>query len=208
MVEADVDLKRLVRQGLLWIDPVYPGEREPGIISRGFSCAGYDLTLGNEFYVPNEEDEGSDLDPKNFNTYLFSHIVTDAPVWIRPRGYLLATTQEYVKMPRTHIGLVVGKSTYARSGVVVYVTPVEPGFCGQITLEIHNSSPFFVKLYPREGIAQLLLLRLSCIPERDYEQKGGVYQGQVGVTPSKVFVGDTSLVEVKYLGLKSGACEE
>jgi dCTP deaminase len=191
MVEADLDLKRLLSHGLLWIEPVHTGDREPGVISRGFSSAGYDLTLGNEFLVPDEAYFNRDLDPKDFDERLFRRVVTDCPVRVYPKGFVLATTREHVSIPRTHIGLVIGKSTYARCGVVVYVTPVEPGFYGQITLEIHNSSPFWVKIYPGEGIAQMLLLRLSNIPERDYLTKGGVYQGQIGVTPSKIWRHDS-----------------
>jgi len=205
MVEIDSRIKELLKLGLLKIDPFYDGKRSPGEISRGLSSAGYDLTLANEFMcLPStlfvdttsivEAATRTDLkfllDPKDVDHSLFRECVHDGPVWLRPHGFVLARSVEYLHIPREHIGLVFGKSTYARCGLVVNATPLEPGWHGHVTLELFNASPYFVRLYPGEGIAQVLFVKLSGLPEKDYSKRGGVYQGQVGVTLPRVSVGE------------------
>lgn len=165
--------------------------KEQTPISRGLSSAGYDLTLSDYFskfngigivdplYFKKEdvlETYDTDYHPDEY-TY------STREYFILPGGgFALARSVEVVNMPEDLVATAVGKSTYARCGLIVNVTPIEPGFSGQITLELHNASPNPVKVYPFMGICQLQFHRLSRPPILSYAAKGGKYQNQMGIT--------------------------
>jgi len=179
MVLADRQISKL---GQSVIDPFIGETVRNGAVSYGLSTAGYDLRLASEFLVPASRRTGV-LDPKDRATAakLFSR-VRARKLLLGPGRFVLARTVETVRMPPDLLGIVVGKSTYARCGILVNTTPIEPGWEGVITLEISNLSPFSVVLYAGEGIAQLLFMPLRTRPLRHYGQRGGAYQGQTTVT--------------------------
>lgn len=189
MVLSDKDIKKLIEEGKLILDPFDDGQKRPGRISSGLSSAGYDLRLGREFYVLQHGISGI-LDPKDLTGAPLQRVVWDDPGPFSVPGwsFVLAHSVEYIKMPPFLMGIVMGKSTYARLGLVVHITPVEPGWEGQLTIELVNPSPYPIHIYPEEGIAQLLFLSLSSFPDRLYSDRSGTYQGQVGVTLPRVVV--------------------
>ena len=174
------------------IEPFSEGVSGDGVISYGLSHAGYDLRLAPEILIfKNSFNET--VDPKLFGDAAYRARVFDectvAPhsaVVIPPHGYILGRSLEYLRIPRTLKGRCVGKSTLARSGILVNTTPLEPGWEGHLTIEIGNITPCPAKVYVGEGIAQLEFETLSSPPECDYGDKRGKYQGQLGVTPSIV----------------------
>lgn len=155
-----------------------------GAISYGLTSMGYDLRLGTEFvrYLGGY----SRLDPKAINPEQVERFTRAEPFEIQPGESLLGTSVEWVSMPQDVLGICQGKSTWARCFILVPPTPIEPGFQGNITLEITNLAPVPVMLYPNEGICQLVFFRSVHLPYLDYAQKGGIYQGQTGVTLPRV----------------------
>lgn len=152
-------------------------------ISFGVSSYGYDISLADEFKI--FEPQGvTELDPKNGSLEHFRDI-KDTSVLIPPNSFILARTKEYFKIPREVITICLGKSTYARCGVIVNVTPFEPEWEGYATISLANTSPVPVRIYAEEGIAQLLFLEASedCITS--YKDKKGKYQAQKEITLSK-----------------------
>jgi dCTP deaminase len=174
----------IIEEGIKHIDPFSLGIKRPGVISYGVSSFGYDIRVGNEFWVA--KNEAGILDPKNFDDNLFYKLVVDEFVVLPPHGFALAKSVEYVSIPRDITGLCVGKSTYARTGLVLNTTPIEAEWEGYITLELSNTTPFFLKVYANEGIGQLLFLTGNAPCLTSYADKDGKYQGQTEITPSKV----------------------
>lgn len=164
----------------------YTDEKPPRTISYGLSSSGYDIRLGTEFILfENAIADQEVLDPKDFNVKLCKRFITEHRFEIPPNSYILGVSIERFKMPEDVMAVCVGKSTYARTGVGVNVTPLEPEWEGFLTLEIFNATAFKVAIYPLEGIAQLLFHQIdSC--ERSYRKKAGKYQSQVGITLPKV----------------------
>jgi len=152
-------------------------------ISLGVSSYGYDISLADEFRVPHLE-SSDELDPKRDNAHLFDE-VKDSSVLIAANSFVLARSQEYLKIPRNIAAVCFGKSTYARCGVVVNVTPLEPEWEGYITISISNTAPCPVRVYANEGIAQVLFLEAAEVCEVSYADKKGKYQAQKGITLSK-----------------------
>lgn len=152
-------------------------------ISYGVSSYGYDIALANEFKLLKTSDQ-SLLDPKVDNDSRFETIVADSIV-IPPNSFILARSLEYFKIPRDVITICTGKSTYARSGVVVNVTPFEPEWEGYATISISNTAPVPVRIYANEGIAQLIFLEATEQCTTSYKDKKGKYQGQTRITLSK-----------------------
>ena len=152
-------------------------------ISFGLSSYGYDISLADEFKVLDLE-AIEEIDPKNHSEHTFVDIKADS-ILIPPNSYILARTREYFKIPRNIITICVGKSTYARSGVVVNVTPFEPEWEGYATISLSNTAPKPARVYANEGIAQLIFLEADeeCI--QSYRDKKGKYQGQKEITVSK-----------------------
>jgi dCTP deaminase len=166
------------------IEPFEPGQvREANgnkIVSYGTSSYGYDVRCAREFKVFTNI-HSAIVDPKAFNDKSFVDIVSDVCV-IPPNSFALARTVEYFKIPRDVLTICLGKSTYARCGIIVNVTPLEPEWEGQVTLEFSNTTNLPAKIYANEGVAQMLFLQSDEQCETSYKDRGGKYQGQTGVT--------------------------
>lgn len=157
----------------------FKGEK---VISFGVSSYGYDVRLDTEFkYL-----KGPTLDPKELFDNNAIKVNYYAPFWLQAHSFILAQSFEKVKVPRDCIVLVLGKSTYARIGLIVNTTPLEPEWQGNITLELSNTSEHPIKVYPMEGIAQLVFFECSEVCNISYADKDGKYNNQVGVTLSRV----------------------
>ena len=166
------------------IVPFVEKQQRQGLISYGVSSYGYDARLANEFKIFTNVDSAV-VDPKNFNEASFVDRTLDVCV-IPPNSFVLARTVEYFKIPRDILAICVGKSTYARCGLIVNVTPIEPGWEGHVTLEISNTTPLPAKIYAHEGICQFLFLKGDSACEISYADKGGKYMGQTGVTLPRI----------------------
>lgn len=157
---------------------------EEKIISYGLSSYGYDVRCSNEFKVFTNV-HSAVVDPKNFDDKSFVDMyasTTGGFITIPPNSFALARTMEYFRIPRDVLVVCLGKSTYARTGIVVNVTPLEPEWEGQVTLEFSNTTPLPARIYAGEGCAQMLFFRGSEPCEVSYKDRAGKYQGQTGVT--------------------------
>ena len=172
-------------QGL--IEPFEPGQvREVNgerIVSYGTSSYGYDVRCADEFKIFTNI-ESAFVDPKAFDESSFVDKQSDVCV-IPPNSFALARTIEYFRIPRNVLTICLGKSTYARCGIIVNVTPLEPEWEGNVTLEFSNTTPLPAKIYANEGVAQMLFFESDEECEISYKDKGGKYQGQKGVTLPK-----------------------
>jgi dCTP deaminase len=164
------------------IDPFEVTQIRKGI-SFGVSSYGYDISLSNEFKIFNP-DSGEVIDPRADNSHLFENITADS-IEIPPNSFVLARTREYFRIPRNIITICPGKSTYARCGVIVNVTPFEPEWEGFATSSLSNTSPNRVKVYANQGVAQLLFLEADHECMSSYKDKKGKYQAQKEITLSK-----------------------
>jgi dCTP deaminase len=162
------------------IEPCAEGALRHGVISYGVSSYGYDIRVGRRFKVFTNA-RCAVVDPKHFDPASFVDIEGDYCL-IPPNSFALAETVEYLEIPRDIIGLCVGKSTYARCGIIVNVTPLEPEWRGRVTIEISNTTPLPAKVYAGEGIAQILFLRTEAVCQTSYADKKGKYQDQKGLT--------------------------
>ena len=154
------------------------------LISYGVSSYGYDVRCSNEFKVFTNI-HSAIVDPKSFDEKSFVDINSDVCV-IPPNSFALARTVEYFKIPRNILTICLGKSTYARCGIIVNVTPLEPGWEGYVTLEFSNTTPLPAKIYANEGVAQFIFLKGNEKPEVTYADRNGKYMNQTGVTLPKV----------------------
>lgn len=152
-------------------------------VSYGLSSYGYDIRVADEFKIFTNVNT-SIIDPKNFSTDSFIDVKAKSII-IPPNSFALARTVEYFKIPREVITICLGKSTYARCGIIVNVTPFEPEWEGFATLEISNTTPLPAKIYADEGIAQILFLGADEICQVSYKDKKGKYQRQKGITLAK-----------------------
>lgn len=162
------------------ISPFEECQKREGIISYGLSSYGYDCRVSDEFMIFTNVDNAI-VDPKNFNPNSFVTRKTDVCI-IPPNSFVLARTIETFKVPRDVLVICLGKSTYARCGLIVNVTPLEPEWEGQVTLEISNTTPLPAKVYANEGIAQFLFFKGDSVCEVSYADRAGKYMGQKGVT--------------------------
>ena len=168
------------------IEPFEPGQvREVNghrIVSYGTSSYGYDLRCADEFKIFTNINN-TVIDPKNFDPRSFVDVKTDVCI-VPPNSFALARTIEYFRIPRDVLTICLGKSTYARCGIIVNVTPFEPEWEGYVTLEFSNTTPLPAKIYAGEGCAQVLFFESDKddVCETSYKDRGGKYQGQVGVT--------------------------
>jgi dCTP deaminase len=178
-VLSDREIRETVR-----IEPRAEGKRRPGKVSYGLSSYGYDVRVGRHFKIFTNVNSQV-VDPKAFSQESFVDF-TGAVCTIPPNSFALAETVEYLEIPRDVIAVCVGKSTYARCGIIVNVTPLEPEWCGRITLEISNTSPLPARIYAEEGIAQILFFRAASPCEQSYADKDGKYQAQKGLTLPRV----------------------
>lgn len=154
------------------------------IISYGNSSYGYDARVSDEFKIFTNIDSAI-VDPKDFNDESFVNRKTDVCI-IPPNSFALARTVEYFKIPKDVLVVCVGKSTYARCGIIVNVTPLEPGWEGHVTLEFSNTTPLPAKIYAFEGVCQFLFFKGDQECQTSYDKRSGKYMGQTGVTLPKV----------------------
>lgn len=162
------------------IEPFAEAQSRPGVISYGVTSYGYDIRVGRNFKVFTNA-RCAVVDPKNFDPNSFVDMEGDSCL-IPPNSFALAETVETLEIPRGIIGVCVGKSTYARCGIIVNVTPLEPEWRGKITIEISNTTPLPAKIYAGEGIAQILFLKGEAVCHTSYADKKGKYQDQKGLT--------------------------
>jgi dCTP deaminase len=155
----------------------FEGEK---IVSYGLSSYGYDVRCASEFKIFTNINSAV-VDPKNFDSNSFVDVTSDVCI-IPPNSFVLAHTIEYFKIPRNVLTICLGKSTYARCGVIVNVTPLEPEWEGHVTLEFSNTTNLPTKIYAYEGVAQMLFLESDEVCDISYKDRGGKYQGQEGVT--------------------------
>ncbi|MBI2916050.1 MAG: dCTP deaminase [Elusimicrobia bacterium] len=179
-VKSDRWIKKMAQEFGM-IDPFVEGQVSNGVISYGVSSYGYDIRVGNEFKIFTNT-YGAVVDPKSFDPKSFVDIKTDTFCTIPPNSFALARTVEYFKIPRNVITICLGKSTYARCGIICNVTPFEPEWEGFVTLEISNTTPLPARIYANEGIAQVLFLESDEICETSYADKKGKYQKQREIT--------------------------
>jgi len=154
------------------------------IVSYGTSSYGYDIRCSNEFKLFTNINS-TIVDPKNFDPNSFVNVNADFCI-IPPNSFALARTVEYFRIPRNVLTVCLGKSTYARCGIIVNVTPFEPEWEGYVTLEFSNTTPLPAKIYANEGVAQVLFFESDEVCETSYKDRGGKYQGQKGVTLPKM----------------------
>ena len=153
------------------------------VISYGTSSYGYDVRCSSNFKIFTNINSAV-VDPKNFDKNSFVDFEGDTCI-IPPNSFALASTVEYFKIPRSVLTICLGKSTYARCGIIVNVTPLEPEWEGHVTLEFSNTTPLPAKIYANEGVAQMLFFESDTICETSYKDRGGKYQKQTGVTLPK-----------------------
>lgn len=166
------------------IEPFCKEQISKTVISYGLSAYGYDMRVANEFKIL-DPDKCNLLDPKEIDNSFYKSIKADAII-IPPNSYILARSVEYFRIPRNIITITQGKSTYARCGIFVNVTPFEPEWEGYVTMAIANLAPVPVKIYANEGIAQVIFLESDEICRVSYADKKGKYQAQKEITTAKV----------------------
>ena len=181
-VLSDKWIKKMALDGM--ISPFEEKQISEGKISYGLSSFGYDARVSNEFKIFTNVNSEI-VDPKNFKP---SNFITKnvSECIIPPNSFVLASTVEYFKIPKDVLVICLGKSTYARCGIIVNVTPLEPGWEGHVTLEFSNTTPLPAKIYANEGVAQFVFLQGNEKPEISYSDRKGKYMGQTGVTLPKV----------------------
>jgi dCTP deaminase len=182
-IKPDTWITRMAREHNM-IDPFVDAQVRQGVISYGVSSYGYDVRVGDDFKVFTNV-YNTVVDPKNFDPKSFVDIKADVCI-IPPNSFALASTIEYFKIPRDILTVCLGKSTYARCGIIVNVTPFEPEWEGHVTIEISNTTPLPAKIYANEGIAQVLFFQSDEPCAKSYKDKKGKYQAQRGVTLPKL----------------------
>ena len=166
------------------LDPFEESLKRDGVISYGLSSMGYDIRVTDEYKIFTNVKRAV-VDPKQFNTDSFVDVKADECI-IPPNSFALARSLEYFRLPRSILGIYLGKSSYARCGIVVNITPLEPEWEGHLTIEISNTTPLPAKIYSGEGIAQLIFLESATGCEISYGDRKGKYQSQQGITLPKV----------------------
>jgi dCTP deaminase len=186
-IKSDTWIRRMAETQRM-IEPFEPGQvREVNgqkVVSYGTSSYGYDVRCANEFKIFTNINS-TIVDPKNFDEKSFVDFSGDICI-IPPNSFALARTVEYFRIPRDVLVVCLGKSTYARCGIIVNVTPLEPEWEGHVTLEFSNTTPLPAKIYANEGVAQVIFFESDEACETSYKDRGGKYQGQRGVTVPKV----------------------
>ncbi len=166
------------------IEPFVESQRKDNVISYGVSSYGYDARVANEFKIFTNVDSAV-VDPKNFSPNSLVDRETDICI-IPPNSFVLARTVEYFRIPRDVLVICLGKSTYARCGIIVNVTPLEPEWEGHVTLEFSNTTPLPAKIYANEGACQFLFFKGDSPCDVSYKDRSGKYMGQQGVTLPKI----------------------
>ncbi len=183
-IKSDKWIRRMAEQQGM-IEPFEPGQVKNGaggqrLVSYGTSSYGYDVRCADEFKIFTNINSAV-VDPKDFSAASFVDVKADVCI-IPPNSFALARTVEYFRIPRNVLTICLGKSTYARCGIIVNVTPLEPEWEGHVTLEFSNTTPLPAKIYANEGVAQMLFLESDEVCETSYRDRAGKYQGQTGVT--------------------------
>lgn len=183
MIKSDKWIRRMAEQQGM-IEPFESGQVRQvdgqRVISFGTSSYGYDMRCANEFKIFTNINSAM-VDPKDFDSNSFVDVTQDVCI-IPPNSFCLARTVEYFRIPRNVLTICLGKSTYARCGIIVNVTPLEPEWEGHVTLEFSNSTPLPAKIYANEGVAQVIFLESDEECETSYRDRQGKYMGQKGVT--------------------------
>jgi len=182
-VKSDKWIRRMAREHRM-IEPFEEKQVREGVISYGLSSYGYDIRIADEFKIFTNINS-TIVDPKNFDPKSFVDFKGEVCL-IPPNSFALARTVEYFRIPRSVVTVCVGKSTYARCGIIVNVTPFEPEWEGLVTLEVSNTTPLPAKIYAGEGIAQVLFFESDEICETSYADKKGKYQAQQKLTLPKI----------------------
>jgi dCTP deaminase len=186
-IKSDKWIRRMAQEHGM-IEPFEPGQVRSvdgkRIVSYGTSSYGYDVRCSNEFKIFTNV-HSTVVDPKNFDEKSFVDFNGEVCI-IPPNSFALARTVERFKVPRNVLIVTLGKSSYARCGIVVNVTPLEPEWEGYVTLEFSNTTPLPAKIYANEGVAQMLFFESDEVCETSYADRGGKYQGQKGVTLPKM----------------------
>ncbi len=182
-VQSDKWIKKMAEEYAM-ISPFENKQVRGDKISFGVSSFGYDARVSNEFKIFTNVNSEI-VDPKNFKPTNFLTKKTEECI-IPPNSFVLASTIEYFKIPKDILVICLGKSTYARCGIIVNVTPLEPGWEGHVTLEFSNTTPLPAKIYANEGVSQFIFLKGNELPEITYADRNGKYMGQTGVTLPKV----------------------
>jgi dCTP deaminase len=182
-IKSDRWIKKMALE-MGMIEPFEEGQVREGVISYGVSSYGYDLRVADEFKIFTNINS-TIVDPKNFDPHSLVDFKGDVCI-IPPNSFALGRSVEYFRIPENVMTICVGKSTYARCGIITNVTPLEPGWEGYVTLEISNTTPLPAKIYANEGIAQVLFFESDEPCEVSYRAKRGKYQAQKGVTLPKV----------------------
>jgi len=184
-LKSDRWIRRMALQNDM-INPFAEKQVAKNVISYGLSSYGYDLRVADEFKIFTNV-MSAIVDPKNFDERSFVNIRTDVAI-IPPNSFALARSVDYFKIPRDVLTVCVGKSTYARCGIIVNVTPFEPEWEGFVTLEISNTTPLPAKIYANEGLCQILFFQSDEACETSYKDRAGKYQAQKGIVLPKVGV--------------------
>ncbi len=182
-IKADTWIREMAIKHKM-IEPFAEKQVSKGVISFGLSSYGYDIRITNEFKIFTNINTAI-VDPKEFDTKSFVDFKGDVCI-IPPNSFALGRSVEYFKIPRKIMTICVGKSTYARCGIITNVTPLEPEWEGFITLEVSNTTPLPARIYANEGIAQILFFESDEMCEISYGDRKGKYQGQQGITIPKV----------------------
>ena len=182
-VMSDIWIRRMAQEHGM-IEPFVEQQKREGTISYGLSSYGYDARVAREFKIFTNVNSAV-VDPKEFSSNSFVDRETDVCV-IPPNSFALARTVEYFRIPRDVLVICLGKSTYARCGIIVNVTPLEPEWEGHVTLEFSNTTPLPAKIYANEGACQFLFLQGNEPCETSYADRAGKYMGQRGVTLPKL----------------------
>jgi len=181
-IKSDRWIRRMAAQGM--IEPFEPGQVRSvdgqRIVSYGTSSYGYDIRCAAEFKIFTNINS-TIVDPKSFDPDSFVDFAGPVCI-IPPNSFALARTVEFFRIPRNVLTICLGKSTYARCGIIVNVTPLEPEWEGHVTLEFSNTTPLPAKIYANEGCAQVIFIESDEVCETSYRDRGGKYQGQTGVT--------------------------
>jgi len=185
-IKSDTWIRRMAEQHGM-IEPFEPGQvrfcGDNKVISYGTSSYGYDVRCSDEFKIFTNINSAI-VDPKDFDSNSFVDVKANVCI-IPPNSFALASTVEFFRIPREILTICLGKSTYARCGIIVNVTPLEPEWEGHVTLEFSNTTPLPAKIYANEGVAQMLFFSGDEVCETSYKDRGGKYQGQTGVTLPK-----------------------
>jgi len=183
MIKSDRWIRRMAQEHDM-INPYSEKQVREGVISYGVSSYGYDLRVSDEFKIFTNVNS-TIVDPKNFDERSFVTVNADVAI-IPPNSFALARSVEYFKIPRDVLTVCVGKSTYARCGIIVNVTPFEPEWEGFVTLEISNTTPLPAKIYANEGLCQILFFQSDEVCETSYKDRKGKYQAQKGIVLPKL----------------------